>query len=69
MDKANAVEEWKLMTSLFYSDDTKGCPHGWHSPKDWSAALVTLQQQYGGLEGSITDHSRFYTNQFFVCNR
>lgn len=68
MDKANTENEWKLMTELFFSDDTKGCPHGWHSPKDWGAALVTLQQ-HGGLEGSITDHSRFYTNRFFTCNR
>ncbi|MCO5070257.1 MAG: ABC transporter substrate-binding protein [Rhizobiaceae bacterium] len=60
--------QWKLMTTLFYTEDTKSCPHGWHSASDWTKGLEVLQK-YGGLEGSIDDHAKFYTNQFFTCDR
>jgi len=68
LDRSITEKQWRLMTELFYSDDSKSCPHGWHSPSDWSKALETLKK-YGGLEGSITDHGKFYTNQFFNCKR
>ncbi len=66
LKKTTTQRQWQLMAEMFYSDETKDCPHGWHSPKDWAKALETLQK-YGGLEGAISDQSRFYTNQFFQC--
>jgi NitT/TauT family transport system substrate-binding protein len=59
-------EQWKLMTSLFFTEDTRRCRHGWHSKEDWTKALRVLKE-YGGLEGSIDDQSKFYTNQFVPC--
>lgn len=67
-EQKKTEEEWRLTTQLFYSDDTKGCPHGWHSPSDWTKGLQVLKDA-AGLEGSIDDHSKFYTNQFFACSR
>lgn len=62
------LRQWELMSTLFYTEDTKSCPHGWHSPKDWTQALNTLQK-FGGLEGPIDDHGKFYTNRFFRCDK
>lgn len=68
LNRNTTLKQWQLMADTFYSEETKGCPHGWHSPKDWTKALEVLQK-YGGLEGPITDQSRFYTNQFFQCSK
>lgn len=66
LERATVREQWSLMTSLFFTDATRQCPHGWHSKEDWIRALKVLKE-YGGLDGSIDNHDRFYTNQFFTC--
>jgi NitT/TauT family transport system substrate-binding protein len=68
LEKDKTAEQWKLTTTIFFTEDSKGCPHGWHSRSDWAKGLKVLKE-YGGLEGSIDDHSKFYTNQFFPCSR
>ena len=68
LSRTVTTRQWELMSQLLHSEETKECPHGWSSPKEWSQALATLQK-YGGLEGSIDDHARFYTNQFFPCSK
>ena len=68
LEQDQTEKQWKLMTGLFYTEDTKSCPHGWHSKSDWDKGLAVLSE-FGGLEGSIEDHSKFYTNQFFQCDR
>lgn len=68
LNRNTTRRQWQLMSEMFYTDETRGCPHGWHSSKDWAKALETLQK-YGGLEGSIADQSKFYTNRFFPCSK
>lgn len=68
LDRKKTAEQWRLMTSLFFTDETKSCQHGWHSAADWTKSLQALQT-YGGLKGPIDDHSRFYTNEFFPCSK
>jgi NitT/TauT family transport system substrate-binding protein len=68
LEKDKTVEQWKLTTTIFFTEDSKSCPHGWHSPNDWAKGLKTLAE-YGGLEGPIDDHSKFYTNKFFPGSR
>lgn len=62
------LEQWKLTSTILFSEDSKSCPLGWHSRSDWDKGLKTLKE-FGGLEGPIDDHSKFYTNQFFPCSR
>lgn len=68
LDRAMTEKQWRLMTELFFTEDTKSCPHGWHSASDWAKALETLKK-FGNLQGDIADHNRFYTNRFFPCKR
>jgi NitT/TauT family transport system substrate-binding protein len=68
LEKDKTLDQWKLTSTILFSEDSKSCPLGWHSQNDWNKGLKTLQQ-FGGLEGSIDDHSKFYTNQFFPCSR
>jgi len=68
LEKDKTLEQWKLTTKIFYTDDSKSCPHGWHSKNDWDKGLKALKQ-FGGLEGEIDDHAKFYTNKFFPCQR
>lgn len=67
LDPAVTERQWRLMTEFFFTDSTKACPHGWHSPEDWAKGLAVLKED-AGLEGDIADQSRFYTNQFFACS-
>lgn len=68
LEKDKTRDQWKLTTSIFFTEDSKSCPLGWHSPGDWTKGLKVLKE-FGGLEGSIEDHSKFYTNQFSPCPR
>ncbi len=68
LDRATTERQWRLMTELFFTEDSKSCPHGWHSPSDWTQALETLKT-YGNLQGDTANHARFYTNKFFPCQR
>jgi ABC-type nitrate/sulfonate/bicarbonate transport system substrate-binding protein len=68
LDKTATLKQWLLMRDYFYTDSTKNCPHGWHSPEDWKKALVTLKQ-YANLQGDTDNLDKFFTNQFFSCSR
>jgi NitT/TauT family transport system substrate-binding protein len=67
IQRAPTEKQWELTMSFLRSDNTKSCPLGWQSPKDWDIGLKTLKD-YAGLEGDISNPDLFYTNKFITCS-
>jgi NitT/TauT family transport system substrate-binding protein len=67
IQRAPTEKQWELTMSFLRSDNTKACPLGWQSPKDWDIGLKTLKE-YAGLEGDISNPDLFYTNKFITCS-
>ena len=62
--RQEVAEQWKLTTQFLTTSANSQCPIGWHPASEWKEGLATLKK-YVGIDGDVSDLSRFYTNQFF----
>jgi NitT/TauT family transport system substrate-binding protein len=63
LDRDGLKAQMEAYRPYFYTANTAGKPYGWQSPKDWAAAIGSMQR--AGMVSASAKAEDFYTDEFF----